>query len=455
MIRSDGAALRLGCAAASALAAALVLVSCGGRGELSTPAVLTLGTNSFGTLSATHSERSISAGKIQHVVFVLQENRSFDNLFQGYPGADTVSSGLNSKGKTIALRAISLKERYDLGHASVDFFNAYDKGKMDGFDLEGAFGPHDDNPQYGFVPHSESKLYFDMAHQYVLADRMFTSHLDASLISHQFAIAGQAERAVDFPNTPLWGCGGGTHNRIPTLNDDRTYGPTIPMCMEHRTLADEIDAKGGLSWRFYAHTKLDLWSGFQVIRHIRYGPKWDSNIIAPSSTVLKDIKSGNLASLSWVAPSCRNSDHPQCLSASGPEWIASIVNAVGRSQYWQNTAIFVMWDDWGGWYDHVAPPFVDFDGLGIRVPLLIISPYARKDYVSHVQYEHGSILRFIENAFGLHQLAASDTRANDPANDAFDFSRPPRRFTRFQTTLSADELIRMDTLSQPARSDGE
>jgi phospholipase C len=110
MARSDAPALHLGFAVATVLTAALAVVSCGGRGELSTPAVPILGTNSFGTHSATRSERSISAGKIQHVVFVLQENRSFDNLFQGYPGADTASSGLNSKGQTIALRPISLKE---------------------------------------------------------------------------------------------------------------------------------------------------------------------------------------------------------------------------------------------------------------------------------------------------------------------------------------------------------
>ena len=117
------------------------------------------------------------------------------------------------------------------------------------------------------------------------------------------------------------------------------------------------------------------------------------------------------------------------------------MNAVGTSQFWNSTVVFLMWDDWGGWYDHVPPPQLDYDGLGIRVPLLIISPYAKQGYVSHVQYEHGSILRFAEDNFGLPQLAASDTRANDPAGDCCNFSQPPRAFTPFATPYKPSFFI--------------
>ncbi len=110
----------------------------------------------------------------------------------------------------------------------------------------------------------------------------------------------------------------------------------------------------------------------------------------------------------------------------GPKWVASVVNAIGKSKYWKSTAIFVFWDEWGGWYDHVPPVYEDYDGLGFRVPMLIISPYAKQNYVSHVQYEHGSMLRFAEDEFGLPQMAASDTRANSPAADAFDFTQKPQ-----------------------------
>jgi phospholipase C len=100
-----------------------------------------------------------------------------------------------------------------------------------------------------------------------------------------------------------------------------------------------------------------------------------------------------------------------------------------------------MWDEWGGWYDHVPPPYVDYDGLGMRVPLLVISPYAKKNHVSHVQYEHGSILRFVEDTFGLGRLAASDKRANSPSADCFDFTQAPRAYVPFKTKMSREQFI--------------
>ncbi len=167
------------------------------------------------------------------------------------------------------------------------------------------------------------------------------------------------------------------------------------------------------------------------MKHIRYGPDWAADVVAPSQQFIADVGKGYLAGVTWITPSCYNSDHAGCLGKGGPAWVTSLVNAVGESQFWDTTAIFVMWDEWGGWYDHVAPPTLDYDGLGFRVPLVVVSPYAKKNYVSHVQYEHGSILRFAEDTFGLAQLAASDARATSPAADCFDFSKPPRKFKPF------------------------
>ncbi len=118
----------------------------------------------------------------------------------------------------------------------------------------------------------------------------------------------------------------------------------------------------------------------------------------PSSSRLSN---GYLANVTWITPVCVTSDHVNCGGNEGPSWVTSLVNAVGESQFWDTTAVFVMWDDWGGLYDHVPPPYEDYDGLGFRVPLIVISPYAKKGYVSHVQYEHGSILKFAEDQFGL------------------------------------------------------
>jgi phospholipase C len=376
---------------------------------------------------------------IKHVVIVIQENRSFDNLFQGYPGADTQDYGYDEQGQKIKLRPVSLTAKYSIDHDSTQFFAAYDGGKMDGFDDESVFGPTPPHPAYAYVPHAETAIYFAMAQQYVLADRMFTSHIDASFVSHQYIIAGQAQHSVDLPNFQ-WGCDGQGGDLVGTLTKDRTYGPDQFPCFDYETLGDELDA-AGLTWRFYAAALTDEWSGYQAVKHIYNGPDW-ANVIAPNANFLSDVAAGTLANVTWITPTCTTSDHPGCRSKKGPEWVASIVDAVGESQFWDSTAIFVMWDEWGGWFDHVPPPYVDYDGLGIRVPLLMISPYAKPGYVSHVQYEHGSILKFAEDQFGLKRLARSDARANSPEDDAFDFSATPRPFQSFGQDLKARDWNR-------------
>ncbi|MBV8116624.1 MAG: hypothetical protein JOZ01_01530, partial [Candidatus Eremiobacteraeota bacterium] len=376
--------------------------------------------------------------KIQHVVIVVQENRSFDNLFAGYPGADTVSEGKSKSGKVIKLKPVSLSTRYDIDHSAEAMFNACDgSGKvpgtrcsMDGFGTEQQVGGPL-NGQYVYVPHSETKPYFAMAHEWVLGDRMFQSHLDESFVSHQYIIAAQAQSSVNIPFLPEWGCADGKRNFVETILKGRRFGTPQRPCFDYTTLGDELDA-AGRSWRFYASRLADpadgVWSAYQAIRHIRYGPDWKKDVIAPQKRFLEDVAAGALANVTWITPACEASDHPNCGGGFGPSWVSSVVNAVGKSQFWKTTAIFVMWDDWGGLYDHVAPAHLDDDGLGFRVPLLVISPYAKKDYVSHVRYEHGSILKFTEDVFGLARMAASDSRANSPANDCFDFRQPPRGF---------------------------
>jgi phospholipase C len=188
--------------------------------------------------------------------------------------------------------------------------------------------------------------------------------------------------------------------------------------------------KIGLSWGYYA-SKIygdgGIWSAYQNISQIYSGPDWKKDVISPQTNFFSDVANGKLRSLSWITPTCENSDHAGCGSKTGPSWVASLVNAIGESRYWDNTAIFVFWDDYGGWYDPEPPAMLDYDGLGIRIPLLIVSAYAKSGYVSHTHYEHGSILRFVEETFGLPALAVSDKRAAAP-DDAFDFNKPPRKF---------------------------
>jgi phospholipase C len=181
-----------------------------------------------------------------------------------------------------------------------------------------------------------------------------------------------------------------------------------------------------------------IWAAYQAIDQIYHGPDWGKDIMSPPSQFLTDVSHGHLRTVTWITPTWADSDHPGSNSLTGPSWVASVVNAVGKSKYWDSTVIFVFWDDYGGWYDAQPPAYLDYDGLGIRVPLLIVSAYAKKGHVSHVHYEHGSILKFIEDRFGLARLQASDTRANSPENDCFDFSKPPRKFVPIQAPYDAN-----------------
>ena len=393
--------------------------------------------------------RGPSSGKIKHIVIIVQENRSFNNLFYGFPGAKTVRYGFDSQNDKIKLVPIGLETKWDISHNSGDFFHACNGTgsipgtdcRMNGFDKEPILSgcgspssPCPKHPQYGFVPHSESKPYFDMAKQYVLADRMYGSNFDSSsFVSHQYIIAGQAQSSVDYP-FGQWGCPGGPGDDINIVGPQRQIpnGEELA-CWDPTTLGDELD-DAGVSWGYYTGQiggNGGMWSGYQAIKHIYKGKDWKKDIISPQTDFLDDVSNGKLRGVSWITPTLQNSDHAGYGSNTGPSWVTSLVNAIGESPYWKSTAIFIFWDDYGGWYDPEPPAYADYDGLGLRIPMLIISPYAKKGHVSHVHYEHGTILKFVEDTFGLPRLAASDARANAPS-DAFNFKKAPRVFVPIQ-----------------------
>jgi phospholipase C len=390
-------------------------------------------------------------GKIKHVVYIVQENRSFNDLFMGYPGAKTVTSGKNSMGKTVTLQPVSLTTVYEIDHSAHGMFSAcHGTGtlpgthcRMDGFNLEEEYGGPPSG-QYVYVPRSETKPYWDMAGEFVLADHMHASQLDESFVAHQYIIAAQADSSVDVPDGP-WGCEGGPTDSVQTLTHERTYGPDQVPCFRYQTLGDELDA-AGLRWRFYTSSYTrplgGFWSGYQAVKHIFDGPDWKKDIVTPQKRFLGDVKAGKLGSFTWITPLCPDSDHLACGGGLGPSWVTSLVNAVGESKFWDSTAIFIQWDDWGGTYDPVPPPFKNYDSLGFRVPLIVISPYAKKNYVSHVQYETASVLRFAEDLFGLAQLSQADSRATSPARDCFDFSQKPRTFVPIKAPKGPDFFLR-------------
>jgi phospholipase C len=383
-------------------------------------------------------------GLIDHVVVVIQENRSFDNLFHGFPNANTVNAGYWHQ-TLETLQPFDLASPYSADHTHGAWKHAYDGGLMDGFgDVEGGnFSGGPRSPAgaavYVYAPQSEVQPYWDLATSFALSDNTFESYQGPSFVSHLFMVAGQAAEMAENPDGNPWGCTAPAGTHVATIDQYGEHHPGIYPCVTMTTIADELDA-AGISWRYYAPqiypddpSQGDFgrnWSTFQAVKNVYYGPDW-INVISPETQVLSDIENGNLAKVTYVVPSLNNSDHPGEGIDNGPSWVTSIVDAMESSQYWSHCAVIVVWDDWGGWYDHVAPQIYDYESLGFRVPLLAISPYAKTNYVSHVQYETASVLRFIEDTFGLGQLTGVDARAGG-LEDMFDFTQARRKPKQFR-----------------------
>jgi phospholipase C len=409
---------------------------------------------------------------IQHVVIVVQENRSFNNLFATFPGADgattgcmkpaspllhwrTGSGGCPPGDQSVALKKASLPEPCDFGHGWEAYNKDRDGKKMDGFNLEGGglepgcAGKAGSKP-YQYVDPAQVQPYWTIAQQYVLADHLFQTQGSGSFTAHQDLIAGgtiidpnKTQSLIDFPSAHPWGCdaiSGSTTTLLVAepknvLKYEYHKGP-FP-CLAYTTLRDLLDAKS-VSWKYYSPPEPNgegaFWNAFDAIAAVRHGPEWHNNIVN-STKFAGDVAGGSLANVTWIVPDDLNSDHPGIKSDTGPSWVAGIVNAVGESSFWSSTAIVVVWDDWGGFYDNVPPPLHDkWGGLGLRVAMLVVSPYARQGsgtsnpgYVSHTQYEFGSILKFIEDIWGLGRLGTTDVRANSII-DCFDFTQTARPF---------------------------
>jgi phospholipase C len=421
--------------------AVLALTSCtaGGSGGGSPAAIL----------PPPAPDAALSGRYIKHIIVMIQENRSFNNFFATYPGAQgattakmIVMTNGHRRIETVKLAKVNLLYEIDISHDWHDFKRAYDGGKLDGFSLEGA--PQDAGKEpYQYVDPAQIQPYWTLAKRYVLPDHLFQTQGSGSFTAHQDLIAGATainatQSLVDYPSTgppfSTWGCdaAAGTLTSLLTIRDRYLAWKGPFPCLSYGTIRDLLDAKQ-ISWRYYAPAMPlggGFWNAFDAIKAVRYSSEWGTNVVTAApyeKKIFKDIEHGRLADVSWVIPDETNSDHPGVDSDTGPSWIASVVNAVGKSRYWRSTAIVILWDDWGGFYDDVAPPQLDFEGLGFRVPALIVSPYARKGYVDHTQYEFGSILKFIEDNWSLGRLGTTDVRANNILG-AFDFTQRPRRF---------------------------
>jgi phospholipase C len=417
----------------------LLLAGC--AGGAATPTAIGLPHKQAAVVAATTSP-------IRHVIIVIMENRSVDNLFNGFPGADTVQSGVDSNGNTIPLHQVNLAVTYDPNHGHNGFLTEYNNGNMNGFNKEHvlvfASPTPPPDPVYAYVPQSQVQPYWTVAQKYAFADRMFQTNSGPSLPAHQYLISGtaatDATNALDVMSNTNNGNQGGCDSvagslvsLINPLTNDQSQ--SMFPCFDHRTLMDALDS-ASIGWKYIQdHSGAGIWNAPDAISHIRYGTDY-AKVVWPNTNFFKEIQNSNLKAVTWLIPTPAESDHSSATDGSGPSFVASVVNAIGNSKYWNTSAIIIVWDDWGGWYDHVAPPQYNYYELGFRVPLIVASPYARPRYVSHVQHEFGSILNFIEETFRLPcvnppphcgVLGFTDTRADD-LMDMFNFAQTPTPF---------------------------
>ncbi len=265
------------------------------------------------------------------------------------------------------------------------------------------------------------------AHQYIISG---TSTISTG--SNYVADNNPGNQSV----TKNGGCDSSPSSTEETIDiNTGNLGPEVYPCFERQTIFDLVMAGSpSLTWRYYQQTRgpgLKYAPG--AIQHLYNSPYFSQWVKHPSSRVLTDIAKGNLANVSFVTPSKADSDHPEDNKGTGPAWVASIVNAVGESKYWNNTAIFITWDDWGAWFDHVPPVIYNANETGFRVPLIVVSAYTPQGYVSTVPHEFGSFLKYIEQNFGLGSLGTTDVRADNMA-DFFNYLMPPRTFRPFVTS---------------------
>ena len=309
------------------------------------------------------------SGPIQHVVIIVKENHTFDNYFGRFPGVDGDGN----------LAAASDPPSTDHPHEHAAW-------------LKRASGAAKEQYDQANLPN-----YWRYARQYTLCDRYFTEVAGPSTPNHLMLIAA-ASPIIDNP-----------HYRDPIKDQPPFDIPSLPAAL----------AKAGLTWRNYggyAHGYITALKGSK------------NNVSA--DRFAKDAAAGKLPAVSWVYGPKGLSEHPVEPVKAGQKWTADQVDAVVKGGLWRNTVIFITWDDWGGWFDHVKPPLVEkwTDGTqfryGSRVACLVLSPYAKAGHVSHVQHSHVSLVRFCESTFGLKPLNARD-RAADDMSDCFDFAQKP------------------------------
>jgi phospholipase C len=385
---------------------------------------------------------------IEHVVYIIKENRTFDNYFARYPGADGADTGRLSTGEEVELSVAPDVLLGDLGHEFLDGVIAINGGRMDGFDRIPLNG--DSLAGYSSFTREGLPAYWAYADNFVLGDRMFSPMYGPTFPAHLYTVGAQAARVTGNKEGPGMYAPSKNGERGAYCSDDgervyrfrkmvhaerrqvmnweeavdleaiRSYWETVHPCFDFPVLPDLLNEKG-ISWHYYSGYG-DWRNTLHAIRHIRYSEYWGPRV-SSTEKIIKDVRDGKLAEVTWAVPPVGLNEHPGGPSVCmGENWTVRYINAIMRSKFWPSTAIFVVWDDFGGFYDHVPPPHYDVMGLGPRVPLLIISPWAKEGYVDGTTYELSSVVKFIETIFGLRSLTQRDAQSDNMLG-AFDFDQ--------------------------------
>jgi phospholipase C len=366
---------------------------------------------------------------IKHVVFLIKENRSFDHLFGTFPKADGVTNGMAFGQPRALTRGTEGRLPGDLPHCYSCALAAWNQGEMDGF-LQGEHAPW----AYTQLQKEQLPNYWHWARQNVLFDNFFASAQGPSFPNHLYSIAATSGGAHDNPRrTPELTHGSNTFGcdapRLQTVDvyDSEGRLRKVPPCFDFLTEGDLLN-RAGIPWAQYAASedqKGYIWSAYAAIRRYRmHEERWQRHMFRVDD-VVSDIREGLLPPVTWITPRFELSEHPEYNFCHGENWTTKVIDAIMRSPMWESTAIFLTWDDYGGFYDHVPPPQVDDFGFGIRVPMIVLSPYSKQGFVSGELGEFSSVLRFIEDNWGLTQLTKRDQQAT-PMLSAFDFGQEPR-----------------------------